>query len=93
MVLRARAGSRLRAATSSPRASSASQTAEPISPLAPVTSTRIGPPLYPLRPRYSIVENVPVSSETRAIPSRRASSTTALATAGATSRSNTEGMM
>ena len=42
---------------------------------------------------YSIVEKVPVSSETRAIPSRRASSTTALATAGATSRSKTEGMM
>ena len=42
---------------------------------------------------YSIVANVPVSSETRAIPARRASSTTALATAGATSRSKTEGMM
>src|SRR5204862_1284584 len=37
----ARAGSRLRPTTSSPRASSASQTAEPIIPLAPVTSTRI----------------------------------------------------
>ena len=37
------------------------------------------------------VEKVPVSSETRAIPSRRASSTTAAATAGATSRSKTPG--
>src|SRR3954447_15238707 len=46
-VLRARAGSRLSAATSSPRASRASQTDAPISPLAPVTSTRTGAPFYP----------------------------------------------
>src|SRR5207244_1812444 len=45
------------------------------------------------RDRYSSVLNVPVSSETRAMPSRRASSTTAAATAGATSRSKTLGMM
>ena len=81
-----------RPTTSSPRASSASQTGDPISPLAPVSETRISPAFYPLG-RYSSVENVPVSSETRAMPSRRASSTTALATAGATSRSKTEGMM
>ena len=55
--------------------------------------TRTVPPSYPRRGAYSIVEKVPVSSETRAMPSRRASSTTALATAGATSRSKTEGMM
>ena len=54
----------------------------------PSTYPRVSP-----RAPYSIVEKVPVSSETRAIPSRRASSTTALATAGATSRSKTEGMM
>ena len=50
-------------------------------------------PLPPLAADYSMVEKVPVSSETRAMPPRRASSTTALATAGATSRSKTEGTM
>ena len=42
---------------------------------------------------HSTVAKLPVSSETRAIPAWRASSTTAFATAGATSRSNTLGMM
>src|SRR5262245_55298382 len=43
LVSRARSGSRLRPTTSSPRARSASETREPMKPLAPVTSTRIAP--------------------------------------------------
>ena len=42
---------------------------------------------------YPIVANVPVSSVTLAIPAFLASATTAAATAGATSRSKTLGMM
>ena len=51
LVLRARAGSRLQTAISSPRASSASQTADPISPLAPVARHAWGLALLPSLPR------------------------------------------
>ena len=64
-----------------------SQTADPINPLAPVTSTLTSVGVT------STVEKVPVSWLKRAIPSRFASSTTAAATFGATSRLKTLGMM
>src|SRR5436309_13800869 len=50
---RARSGSRLNPTVSSPRASSASQTAEPRKPLAPVMSTRTG---YLLRSSGRLLE-------------------------------------
>ena len=49
--------------------------------------------LYPRRKRSVDGREGAGFLDTRAIPSRRASSTTALATAGATSRSKTDGMM
>ena len=74
------------ATTWSPRVSSAPLNALPMVPLPPVRRTFM-PCVYP------IVANVPVSSVIRAIPASFASATTAAATAGATSRSKTLGMM
>ena len=82
----ARSGLRVRPTTWSPRVSSAPLNALPMVPLPPVRRTFM-PCVYP------IVANVPVSSMIRAIPASFASATTAAATAGATSRSKTLGMM
>ena len=79
--------------TSSPRVFRAVERRDPMRPVAPVIATRIGQTVEGRMRCSSIAAKPIVLWSVVAIPLLRASSDTASATAGATSRLNTEGMM